>query len=629
MGVIFRIGVIVMRSNRKISVILRIFQSFFTSWALMKAGRMEPGNIFTLIFFLLCFIFYGYVDNRLEESGPGVSRKTPLVCIIIAVIFSTLYLAVDYPLYIETLTNPLFRIGIISAVSFGFVVLFYHLLKLLFALAGDKPRLSSMLFSDRYDCPPQLVYINYRHPWFAKVMGSFYAFYLKHTGSCAFLLCMFCWLPYFLYQYPGIMTPDSINQFEQVLGVIPYSNHHPWMHTLLIKLFYDLGFAVTGSMLVALSCYTFFQMCMLAFSVSYFINTLKQYYIRPLICLSATLFYALVPYHAVFSVTIWKDILFAAAVLCFGCTLLRTFKKASRADLFLMGISGLMLCLFRSNGWYAFLLCFPVLLLYFRKKKKTMYPVFFTVFLLSVLIKWPLMNALHVTQPDLVESLSIPIQQVAAVLCNDRELADDELELIENVADLTYIKDLYVPYFADNMKELVRAGHPEYLEEHKQEFLKLWAALGIRYPGDYLTAYIRQTYGYWYPDSFYLVAEAEGVSATSLGVSHTPLIRGPLVVKFKEISIKLGGMIPLYGTLWSMGVICWVLIFSIGCAFVREELPKLILYLPSAALLLTVLIATPVATEFRYVYFMVFSFPFYLTASLLILPRKEDTAGKI
>lgn len=422
------------------------------------------------------------------------------------------------------------------------------------------------------------------------------------------------------------MTPDSLNQFEQVLGLIPYSNHHPWMHTLLIKLIYTIGFRLTGSMLIALSLYTLFQMCVLAGSVWYFISTLRLFRVKPKICLLITLFYALIPYHAVFSVTIWKDILFAAALLCFSCSMLRFLLKKSLPILHLIifVLTGLMLCLFRSNGWYAFLLCFPLLLLYFRKKKKTVYPVVFTIFMLSVLIKWPLMNALHVTQPDLVESLSIPIQQVAAVLCNDRALTDEELELIENVVDLTYIKDLYVPFFADNMKELVRAGHPEYLEDHKQEFLKLWAALGLRYPGDYLTAYIRQTYGYWYPDSFYLVAEAEGVSATSLGVSHTPLIRGPLVIKLKEISIKLGSMIPLYGTLWSMGVICWVLIFSIGCAFVRKELPKLILYLPSTALLLTVLIATPVATEFRYVYFMVFSFPFYLMTSMLILPREED-----
>ena len=100
-------------------------------------------------------------------------------------------------------------------------------------------------------------------------------------------------------------------------------------------------------------------------------------------------------------------------------------------------------------------------------------------------------------------------------------------------------------------------------------------------------------------------------------MSHTPLIRGPLVVKAKEIAIKLGGMVPIYGTLWSMGVIFWIFLFCIGNAFVRNEKKKLILYLPSAALLCTVLIATPVATEFRYVYFLVFGLPFYLMSALL------------
>lgn len=231
------------------------------------------------------------------------------------------------------------------------------------------------------------------------------------------------------------------------------------------------------------------------------------------------------------------------------------------------------------------------------------------------------MNAFGVTQPDFIESLSIPTQQISAVLCNDRELLPEELELIENVIDLTYIKELYNPYFADNMKELVRAGNQPYLETHKKEFFKLWLRLGLRYPGDYLTAYIHQTYGYWYPDSFYPVADAEGISATSLGVSHTPLIRGPLVVKGKEIAVKLGGMLPLYGTLWSMGAACWVLIVCIGNALIRGEKAKLILYLPSIALLLTVLIATPVATEFRYVYFLVFSLPFYLITTLVPIPE--------
>lgn len=620
---------------------VKALESFFTTWALMKASRMEPGNILTLIFYLFTFVFFRFVDRITSQTSPDVQKKTARVSKVLAVVFTLLYTAVDYPFYIQTLTSPLFRAGILCSVFFGFSVLFFHLLRLMFYFTTDKKRLARHLFVDHISQTSEL-------PKTVGAKARLSSFYQKHTGLCAFLLCMICWLPYFLYQYPGVMTPDSLNQFEQVLGVIPYSNHHPWMHTLLIKLLYSIGYKLTGSMLIALSFYTFFQMCALAGSICYFINTLRLFQIKPFGCFLVTLFYALIPYHAVYSVTIWKDILFAAALLCFSCSLLRFLRsgQASTSDISISGyaisgftvsgfaisdlvmfvLTGLTLCLFRSNGWYAFLLCLPFLFVFFRKKARIFYPALLLIFCTAAVIKYPVMNAFHVTQPDLVESLSIPIQQITAVICNDRELTEQELALIEKVVDLTYIKELYDPHYADNIKELVRAGNQAYLADHKGDFLRLWARLGLRYPGDYLTAYIRQTYGYWYPDSFYLVAEAEGVSATSLGVSHTPLIRGPLVIKAKEISIKLGGMLPLYGTLWSMGVALWAMLFCIGNAFVRNEKPKLMLFLPSLALLFTVLIATPVATEFRYVYFMVFALPFYMAAA--ILPIKNNVSDK-
>ena len=592
-----------MRIKMKNNLLIKSIQSFFATWALMMAGRMEAGNILALVFFLLCFFFFRHIDVRLSKSEFEHTKYTSAVCLVLAAIFSALYMVVDYTYYVENLTSPWFRIDIVTAVLIGFLVLFYNLVLLLFSFTGDKNRMNTLLFSDDDPATP------------------LFSFYQKHPALCAFLLCILCWLPYFLYQYPGIMTPDSINQLEQVLHVIPYSNHHPFLHTLLIGFFYNIGYKLTGNMVVAVSFYTFFQMCMLALTVSYLIGTLRQFRLRSLGCFIITLFYALIPYHAVFSVTVWKDILFAAGVLFFGCSMLRLLKEITISSLIVMGISGLVMCLFRSNGWYAFLLCLPFLLFYFRRKARTVFPVLIGVFAVAVIVKYPVMNSLSVIQPDLIESLSVPTQQITAVICNDRPLTQEQLTLIENVVDLTYVKDLYNPYYADNIKELVRAGHQDYLVAHKGEFLKLWIQLGLAYPGDYLEAYIHQTYGYWYPDSFYLVAEAEGVSATSLGVSHTPLIGGPLVVKGKEIAIKLGGMLPLYGTLWSMGVALWVLIFCIGNSFIRREKRKLILYLPTVALFLTVMLATPVATEFRYVYFLVFGLPFYLITSVLRLPE--------
>lgn len=621
--------------NKKINfkLLCHLFQSFLTTWALMKAARMEPGNILTFVFFLLVFFFYRHVSRRLNRlnlflldqsqiasdvEGDTIvhAKNTNRTSLVLALIFTALYMLVDYPHYIELLTNTGFRLGIIAITYTGFTILFYYLLKFLFSYTCNISRLEDILLTKyqeaSYHCPC-------RSQKLSAVLSAVINFYRDHTALSSFLLCLLCWLPYYLYQYPGIMTPDSINQFEQVLGVIPYNNHHPFAHTMVFALLYKAAFALTGDMVVSVGFYTFAQMCLLSAGMAFFISTLRQQRIRPFVLLLLTAFYAMIPYHAVFSVTIWKDIPFAAAVLFFNCLLLRLILRGSLLlhERILLLFSGMMICLFRSNGWYAFLVVVPFLLFFFRKQKRQVYPCLLVTLLLCVLIKYPVMNHFQVTQPDLIESLCIPTQQIAAVLCNDRELTVEERGLIESVIDLTYIKELYNPTFADNMKELVRAGDQEYLASHKKEFFKLWVSLGLRYPGDYLDAYIQQTYGYWYPDSFYLVAEAEGVSATELGVSTRHLIGGPLVVKGKELAIKLGSIVPIYGTLWSMGVACWVLLFSMGTVLVRRETRKLLCYLPSVLLLFTVLIATPVATEFRYVYFMVYSMPFYLMAAML------------
>ena len=76
-------------------------------------------------------------------------------------------------------------------------------------------------------------------------------------------------------------------------------------------------------------------------------------------------------------------------------------------------------------------------------------------------------------------------------------------------------------------------------------------------------------------------------------------------------------MIPLYGLLWSMGSIFWMLILLIACTIKRENTPFLILFLPPVALVGTLCLATPVAAEFRYVYSIFYTIPLYITIPFL------------
>lgn len=606
-----------MKNTGNLGTLTFLTESFFSAWALMNAGRLQPGNILTGVFFLLCFLFFRCSAQKERGSSSGCKglRRTSAA---FSSLFTLFYLSVDAPDYLSSLESPLFRLALLTVSALGFFFLFYHLLCFLFAAVMDQKWCEEVL----------------SRPISAFSGRSFFSrcliLYDTHIGRITFLLCILGFLPYFLYQFPGIMTPDSLNQLEQVLGLAPYSNHHPFVHTMLIKLCYWLGSLFTDQMVTAIAFYTFFQLCLMALSAAWLVKTLRRLSVGLYCCLLITFFYGFVPYNGVYAVTIWKDVPFSAGVLLFTTALLRLYLESIQgrlraATLTVYGIAGLMICLLRSNGWYAYLVSLPFFMYFFwnlnrpkhsGKNKKLLFSIQLATLLLALSVKGPVMNLLQVTPPDLIESLAIPLQQISHVISHDRELTPRQWELVHAVIDTTYLKELYHPRFADNMKELVRAGDPAYLAAHKGDYLKLWLSLGITYPLDYAEAYREQTLGYWYPDSFYTVADHEGISATKLGISHTPLIGGPLVVKAKEIAVKLGGMLPLYGLLWSMGILFWVLLFCMGCGIVRKEYWKLYLYLPGLAVMLTVLIATPVAVEFRYAYSLVYAFPLYLVLAL-------------
>lgn len=591
-------------------------QGFFSVWAILRAGHLSTRHMLAPVLFLLCLCFFRYAKGLAgkkkgsADAGAAAPDSVSDSCgyagrvrrgaLILAALFTLLTLLASASDYVEGLNNLLFRLAILAACAAGLFFLFYYSLLTLFHYAGQ---------------------------YAFKAENTLYG---KLPVFC-FFLCLLCWLPYFLYEFPGIMTPDSINQFEQVIGMAPYSNHHPWTHTLLIGLLYRLGLLFTRDMTAALSFFTGFQMIFMAAAAAWLTATLVRFGVKKGICLLTGCFYALIPYHAVFAVTIWKDVLFSGAVLLFTTALFRLLflsgrmkKQEGAVTVAVYALSGVLLCLFRSNGFYAFLLTFPFLLYAFRRRLKLMLPLHAGILALVLLVKGPVMNAYDVTQPDFAESVCIPLQQVARVICEDKKLSGEEWMLVRQVIDTAYIKELYSPGFADNMKELVRAGHPEYLEAHKGAYLKLWLSLGLRYPLTYAQAHIDQTVGYWYPDTAYTVADIDGIIANKTGVSSRPLIGGPLVVKAKEILLKLPDMLPLYGLLSSMGAMFWALLCCIAITIIKRQYGKLIVFLPGFAVILTLFIATPVSGEFRYAYSLACALPLYLILPFVPLPEKKS-----
>lgn len=168
-----------MTKKRNRLLLLHLFQSFITTWALMKASRMEPGNILTFVFFLLVYFFYRHVNRRMDLLQ--VSNR---VALLTAVIFTSLYMLVDYPHYIELLTSPLYRFIVMTVIFAGFVCLFYYLLHFLYSYACNRKRLYLLLLTRYQDMP--FTYEGSR-PRVSACFSAFANFVRSHTALCTFL----------------------------------------------------------------------------------------------------------------------------------------------------------------------------------------------------------------------------------------------------------------------------------------------------------------------------------------------------------------------------------------------------------------------------------------------------------
>ncbi len=284
-------------------------------------------------------------------------------------------------------------------------------------------------------------------------------------------------------------------------------------------------------------------------------------------------------------------------------------------------LSGTLLCLFRTNGWYAFAVSVPFIVAAYRKWFKVMLPVHLVIILLVLFVRYPVMHVYEIPQADFVESLSIPVQQIARVIVNGESLSEKEAAFVGQIMDLEQVSASYQPDVSDNIKNLIRKTGNEYLEANKGEFMKQWFSIGIRHPKAYFDAYVDQTNGYWYPDVSYSVGLADGIYPNEFGLTWQPLIRGNAIAKIKEIIFKLPEMIPLYGLLWSMGFIFWLVLLAAALCLRMGRPANALVCLPFILLIATLCIATPVATEFRYAYAAFYALPLLVLSPFLHADR--------
>lgn len=564
--------------SEKKNLISNLIKSFFVSFAWMNIGGLESTDILLLCVFGVSFLML----SKREAFVSEVKKNERVSSLILGALFVVLY-----ALYADLtggLSNKLFIAVYVFSTVIGLFVMFSELLLIIFnksaRLISEKKNLSRNSFS-------------------VKIL-------LIYSGI-VFAGCLI----FFALNYPGVLTPDSLSQLSQAWGNDVYMNHHPWLHTALIKLFYNIGYGITGDVYAGIACYTLFQMIMVSLSIGYAIECMYEAGISRKLRIAMLLCFVILPYNLIYAVTMWKDILFTMAVLVFTVTIIRICAKSTIRDQILFVISGISMCVLRHNGFYAFVATVVIWLFFMRKDLKRYIAYAALIIIVAMLCRGPLMKACGVEPGEYVYNMCIPLQQIGRVVVDGGELSAEEQQWLEGINTLDYIRAGYSTQGADPMFAWVLDGNREYFDSHQGEFLKIWISIGVHHPMAYLNAFFDLTMGYWAPmnpqQTVYF-----GITANTMDLYEHPVISGPVLIKINELITKFYEMIPVYGFMYCMGGYFWIMLI-LGCICINvKAYKKLYAFLPVFMLTLTLFIATPLVADVRYGYALLVILPYLM-----------------
>ena len=445
------------------------------------------------------------------------------------------------------------------------------------------------------------------------IMPRLYNFNLKQDKSrsnnmviifsLVFSFVLLCWFPYCLRFFPGLVTNDSIDAIDFVLTNLKgIDNHHPVFFTLLIYIPIIIGKVKFHSIITGIAMYTLIQMFIMA---SIFASTIVFLYKRKVsiyVILLVLLYYALMPMHALHSVTMWKDVIFAGFFVLLTVEMIKMVDRYNNQELTFKKeigfiIVALLCTFFRNNAIYMLIIVFILCLFIFKKSRKVIAMSFGIIIVSYFLITGPGFKLFGVKQTETTEYVSIPLQQVARMVYKGAPITLKEEKLINKLVPIEIIRKRYRPQLVDTIK-----WHEEYnndvLSKNKGKYLKLWLNLCYRNPQIALEAQAASTLGYWYPNVVYWF-NPEGLVNEKYGNYITPKSSDSTT---KRIDNALGSTSAIYNIEWNIALWLYVIIIFGTISFKKKKWLGIVPYLPLLGLWFTLIIATPVYSEFRYIY---------------------------
>ena len=410
--------------------------------------------------------------------------------------------------------------------------------------------------------------------------------------------------------FPGILGYDSEWQTLQAYDLLPLSNHHPVLHTLIWNLF--IAFEWLGlPHPYGLVLYCMMQVVAVGIVCSYVVLSEIREGCKWPVMIITMLFYGLYPAFSVFSVEMTKDVLFSCVVVLLFLSLMKTDrKKVHPVKICILVILG---CLLRNNflpaacGLVVFLLVSMK-----RKKNPKLLIASFTGVVLSVITLSVIYPAAGVASTESHEILSVPVNQLSAVYVHRY----DQLSIAERFLIEEYMEaGRYNPRLADSVKFTFA---DDLYDSDTSAFWDLYFHLLYKYPDEFINAFLTQNVQLWYPGAavFDKYAARKYVETENVFVGAYPVVRNSklpgLAFIYEDIFTRIenGGVIEALP--FSLAIPFYTMILGMFIAIKRKRHGFGAAVFMALCLWGTYLLG-PVSA-FRYMY------PFFLLIPVIVTP---------
>jgi hypothetical protein len=442
-----------------------------------------------------------------------------------------------------------------------------------------------------------------------------------------------CWIPVFLAFYPAILAYDFHRQVGEVIqGFIYFNNMQPLIHTWLIWVAIQIGTAL-GSYEIGMAFYSIFQMLVASVILGYSCTILYRLTKCKWAVFVTAIFYGIFPYNSVLSVGATKDVLFGVLFLLFillycEINFFTHPVKQKNVLMVLWVMEGILMLMFRNNALYAMALFIVLGILLLKREQKVRILVLGLILLLGGKLALEGIQLAIGTQGrgSKSEMYSVLIQQFARVGYYHKDDMDADSHALVN----RYVTEKYWEYYNAPLADTVKAwvavdNYNNVWKGHMGQVIADWAKLGLRYPNEYIDAFLALTSGYWFWDDVSFVevyqddvGSRKGAVSTYYSSTHDFFEGVKHESKFPQLETLLVEIVsenrfmdcPVVSVLFKPAFYVWMLCLLFLAFIYTRQRDKLFLLLLPLCYFATMLLGPVV--QVRYVYPLMIVCPLFL-----------------